>query len=55
MRLNIIETRNTEGLSRIFRFIYFFDMKLIFVNSVFFSPLERIGVCVLINTASFFV
>lgn len=24
LRLNIIETRNTEGLSRIFRFIYFF-------------------------------
>lgn len=36
VRLNIIETRNTEGLSRIFRFIYFFDIKLIFVKSCFF-------------------
>lgn len=35
VRLNIIETRNTEGLSRIFRFIYFFDIKLIFIKSCF--------------------
>lgn len=54
LRLNIIETRNTEGLSRLFRFIYFFWYEIDFRKILFFFPLERIGVCVLINTASFF-